>query len=284
MTKRLILLAALALALATPALPFWGAFFGGIGKAVGKAFGLGGGGLGAAGLMPVTIKEARPVVEAARDRLVELKNLGTVASNTLDHYAGVAGTLRDLGSLSRFQASATRWLRSASANRYGTSGGWTRVINGASQSAVSVYGRAAAPVPDWSDALRALPGHVRAKVRREHSTIELADAAAVRSMAVLGSIRRLAPERRRAHSALERAALDPSNGSQALPALLGKVSVGQVRQIHGTEQTNQLLDALLEAELAGLKRERDRLARAMDTAAQYSALAASQPRPRWRMP
>ena len=103
-------------------------------------------------------------------------------------------------------------------------------------------------------------------------------------MAVLGELRRLAPQRRRVHDLLERDALDPGNAAQALPALLGKVSVAQIRQVRGTEQTNQLLDALLEAELAGLKRERDRLARSMAAAAEYRALVAAQPPPNWRMP
>ena len=86
------------------------------------------------------------------------------------------------------------------------------------------------------------------------------------------------------NSELEAAALDPANAAQALPALLGKVAVGQVRQVSGTEQTNQLLDALLEAELAGLKRDRDRMARSMQAAADYRTQVASVPTPNWRMP
>ena len=69
-----------------------------------------------------------------------------------------------------------------------------------------------------------------------------------------------------------------------MPALLGKVTVAQVRQIQSTEQTNQLLDALLEAELAGSKHKRDRLARSMEAAADYRAMASALPDPRWRMP
>ena len=286
MTRKLAILFAFTLLLAAPAQPFWGGFFKAIGKAVGNAFGIGGGSFSAAGLMPVTIKEAAPVVEAAKNRLQELERINAVASNTLDHYAGIAGTLRDLGSLARFRAQATQWLQSSAADRFGTSGGWARVLNGATVhgGAVAAYGRASAPVPNWTAALATLPSALQDSVRREHATIELADAASVRSMSVLGEMRRLAPDRRRVHDELERTALDPSNDSQALPALLGKVSVGQVRQVRGTEQTNQLLDALLEAELAGLKRDRDRLARSMNTAAEYRAMAAVQPPPTWRMP
>lgn len=286
MIKKSAILLAFLLLLASPAPSFWSAFFAGIGKAFGKVIGLATGGFDAAGLMPVTIKSAQPVVDAANRRLAELQRINTFAKDTFDHYAGIAGTLRDLGSLQRFRAEATQWLRSTSADRYGTSGLWTRALNGDSTpgAAVTAYGQASAPVPDWSAALATLPGHLQASIRREHATLELADAASVRSMTILGEIRRLAPERRRAHAELERAALDPSNDSQALPALLGKVSVGQVRQIRGAEQTNQLLDALLEAELAGLKRDRDRLARSMEAAAEYRALAAAQPAPSWRMP
>lgn len=286
MTRKLATLFVFTLFVAAPAQPFWGAFFSAIGNAVGNAFGLGGGGLSVAGLMPVSVKEARPVVEAARDRLQELRRINAVATSTLDHYSGVAGTLRDLGSLARFRAEATRWLQSSSADRYGTSGGWTSVLNGSHTTggAVAAYGRASEPVPDWTSALPTLPSVLQDSVRREHATIELADAVSVRSMSVLGEMRRTAPDRRRAHDELERAALDPSNGSQALPALLGKVSVGQVRQIRGTEQTNQLLDALVEADLAALKRDRDRLARSMNAAAEYRAMAAVQPAPSWRMP
>ena len=42
--------------------------------------------------------------------------------------------------------------------------------------------------------------------------------------------------------------------------------------------------ATREAEVAGLKRERDRLAHSMQAAAEYRALAAAQPPPNWRMP
>ena len=286
MTRNLSIALLLALLLAGPAQPFWGAFFAGIGKAVGKALGVPSGSLDSAGLMPVTVREAKPVVDAARQRLQELQSLNSVAASTLDHYAGVAGTLRDLGSLARFRASATDWLLSSSADRHGTSGGWTRVLNGesAASAAVDAYGRAAAPVPDWNSAMGSLPVRVQDSVRQEHATVELADAASVRSMSVLGELRRLAPQRRSAHDALEQSALDPSNGAQALPALMGKVAVGQVRQVRGTEQTNQLLDALLEAEIAGLKRDRDRLARSMTAAAEYRAMAAAQPAAMWRMP
>ncbi len=286
MKRKFAILFAFTLLLAAPAQPFWGAFFKAIGNAVGNAFGIGTGGLSAAGLMPVTVKEAAPVVQAANNRLRELQRINDVAASTLDHYAGIAGTLRDLGSLARFRAQATQWLQSSAADRFGTSGGWARALNGSTVQggAVAAYGRASAPVPDWTAALSTLPSALQDTVRREHATIELADSVSVRSMAVLGEMRRLAPERRRAHDELERAALDPGNDSQALPALLGKVSVGQVRQVRGTEQTNQLLDALLEAELAGLKHDRDRLARSMSAAAEYRSMAAVQPPPSWRMP
>lgn len=286
MTKRFLIPVALVLLLAAPAKPFWGAFFSGIGKAVGSAFGLSGAGAGLSGLLPVTVREAKPVIAAAKQRLQELQDINSLASSTLDHYSGITGTLRELGSLSRFRARATDWLLTSTADRYGTSGDWTQVVNGKSSvsQAVAAYGRASAPVPDWTAAINSLPAQLQASVRQEHATVELADAASVRSMSVLGEIRRLAPERRRAHDSLERTALDPATNSQAVPALLGKVSVGQVRQIRGTEQTNQLLDALLEAELAGLKHDRDRLARSMNAAAEYSAMASAQPVPVWRMP
>ena len=286
MTRKFAIVSVLLVVLAAPATPFWGAFFSGIGKAVGKAIGIPQLGGGLSGLMPVTVKAAKPVVDAANLRLAELQNIRSMASGTLEHFSGMVGTLRDLGDLRAFQATATRWLRTSTANRYGTSGGWTDAINGDSPSGsvVSAYGRASAPVPDWSAAMPALDPQLQAAVRRDHASLEIADAAAVRSLAVLGEARRLAAERSTAHANLERAALDPSNGSQSMPALLGKLTVGQVRQLRSGEQTNQLLDALLEAELAASKRQRDQLARSMRAAAEYSELAAAQPAPQWRMP
>ena len=286
MTRKLAILCALLVVLAVPATPFWGGFFAGIGKAVGKAIGIPQLGGGLSGLMPVTIKAAKPVVDAANERLGELQNIHSMASGTLEHFSGVVGTLRDMGSLTAFQATATRWLRSATANRYGTSGGWADAINGDSLGGgvVDAFGRASVPVPDWSAAMPALDTRLQAGVRREHASLEIADAATVRSLAVLGEARRLAAERRTAHANLERAALDPSNASQSMPALLGKLTVGQVRQLRSAEQTNQLLDALLEAELATGKRQRDQLARSMQAAAEYSEVASAQPAPQWRMP
>lgn len=285
MTRKLAILCILLVVLAAPATPFWGAFFSGIGKAVGKAIGIPQLGGGLSGLMPVTIKAAQPVVDAANERLGELQNIRGMANGTLEHFSGVVGTLRDVQSLTDFRATATRWLRSATADRFGTSGGWADAINGDTLSGVvDAYGRASAPVPDWSGALSALDTDLQAGVRREHASLEIADAATVRSLAVLGEARRLAAERSTAHANLERAVLDPSNASQSMPALLGKLTVGQVRQLGSAEQTNQLLDALLEAELATSKRERDQLARSMEAAAEYSQLAATQPMPQWRMP
>lgn len=286
MTRKSITLLLALMLVATPATPFWAAFFAGIGKAVGKAIGFGSSTGGLSGLMPVSVKAAKPVVDAAKERLTQLQGIHTTARSTLDHYAGVAGTLRDLGRLDRFRAPAGDWFRSRSADRYGTSGLWIRVVNGDAgrRRAVSAYARASAPVPDWTGALRTLPSDLRSAVRREHASLELADAASLRSMTVLGEVRRHAARRSRAHLELERAVLDPGQASHSMPALLGKVSVGQVRQVQGTEQTNQLLDALLEAEVAGLKRERDRLARSMESAAAYRARAAAVPLPRWRMP
>lgn len=285
MTRKLAILCILLMVLAAPATPFWGAFFSGIGKAVGKAIGIPQLGGGLNGLMPVTIKAAQPVVDAANERLGELQNIRGMANGTLEHFSGVVGTLRDVQNLTDFRATATRWLRSATADRFGTSGGWADAINGDSLSdVVDAYGRASAPVPDWSGAMLSLDTELQAGVRREHASLEIADAATVRSLAVLGEARRLAAERSTAHANLERAVLDPSNGSQSMPALLGKLTVGQVRQLGSAEQTNQLLDALLEAELATSKRERDQLARSMEAAAEFSELAAAQPAPQWRMP
>lgn len=286
MTRKLAILCILLVVLAAPATPFWGAFFAGIGKAVGKAIGIPQIGGGLDGLMPVTVKAAKPVVDAANERLGELQNIRGMASGTLEHFSGAVGTLRDVQNLTDFRATATRWLRSGTANYFGTSGGWADAINGdtAPGDVVDAYGRASAPVPDWSGAMLSLDTELQAGVRREHGSLEIADAAAVRSLAVLGEARRLAAERRTAYDNLERAVLDPSNASQSMPALLGKLTVGQVRQLSSVEQTNQLLDALLEAELATSKRERDRLARSMDAAAGYSELVAAQPVPQWRMP
>ena len=283
MTRKLAILCIL---LAAPATPFWGAFFSGIGKAVGNAIGIPQLGGGLSGLMPVTIKAAQPVIDAANERLGELQNIRGMANGTLEHFSGVVGTLRDVQNLTDFRATATRWLRSTTADRFGTSGGWADAINGDTLSGgvVDAYGRASVPVPDWSGALSALDTDLQAGVRREHASLEIADAATVRSLAVLGEARRLAAERSTAHANLERAALDPSSASQSMPALLGKLTVGQVRQLGSAEQTNQLLDALLEAELATSKRERDQLARSMEAAAEYSQLAATQPMPQWRMP
>ena len=286
MTRKLALLCVLLAVLATPATPFWGGFFAGIGKAVGKAIGIPQLGGGLSGLMPVTIKAAKPVVDAAKQRLGELQNIRTMTNGTLEHFSGMVGTLRDVENLTNFRATATRWLRSATANHFGTSGGWAAAINGdsLSGSVVDAYGRASAPVPDWTAAMPGLEMQLQAGVRREHASLEIADAATLRSMAVLGEARRLAAERRTAHDNLERAALNSSNAFQSTPALLGKLTVGQVRQLRGTEQTNQLLDALLEAELATSKRERDQLARSMRAAAEYTELATAQPAPQWRMP
>ena len=285
MTRKLAILCILLVVLAAPATPFWGSFFAGIGKAVGKAIGIPQLGGGLSGLMPVTIKAAQPVVDAANERLGELQNIRGMANGTLEHFSGVVGTLRDVQNLTDFRATATRWLRSATADRFGTSGGWADAINGDTLSGVvDAYGRASVPVPDWSGALAALDTDLQAGVRREHASLEIADAATVRSLAVLGEARRLAAERSTAHANLERAVLNPSNASQSMPALLGKLTVGQVRQLGSAEQTNQLLDALLEAELATSKRERDQLARSMEAAAEYSQLAATQPVPQWRMP
>lgn len=286
MTRRLALVLGLALAAAAPAPSFWGAFFAGIGKAVGKAIGFGGGSLPAAGLMPVTVKGAEPLLNAAQDRLNQLQQVNAGVQDALAYYRGTVGTLGDLSGLDRFRAPASPWLRSATADRHGTSGPWIRVLNGASAAgrAADAYGRAAAPVPDWTGALGTLPNALRGGVRREHATLELADAAAVRAMAVLGEVRRAAPDARRAADALEQAALDPRADAHALPALLGKVSVGQTLAVRQVDRTNQLLDALVETDLAARKRDRDRLARSMQAAAAYRALAAAQPLPQWRMP
>ena len=144
MNRKLTIVCILTLLLAAPATPFWGAFFSSLGKAVGNAFGFSSGSLNASGLMPVTVKAAKPVVDAAKERLTELQNIHSMASETLEHYSGLAGTLRDLGSLQRFRAEATNWLRTTAANRFGTSGAWTRALNGEStpSAAVAAYSRA----------------------------------------------------------------------------------------------------------------------------------------------
>ena len=286
MKHKLIIVTLVCLLAATPAQPFWGAFFKGIGKAVSSAIGFPGSAIDAAGLMPVTIKSAQPIMDAAQQRLQQLQEVKTTVNNTLDYYKGAIGTLRELGRLDRYLAPASSWFSSSTADAFGTSGNWVQVLNGTAgtNDIPAAYSKAVVQVPDWSSALHTLPGNLHAGIQQEHATLELTDAASIRAMAVLGELRRQAPATGQTLNELERAASDTSDQAHALPALLGKLSVGQVSQLRSNAITNQLLDVLVESNLARMKQNRDSLARSMQTAAEFEMLAAAQPNPNWRMP
>lgn len=170
-----------------------------------------------------------------------------------DHFIWMA---KQLPGLARHRLSSAPWRFSKSTNIYGTSGGWTSAIN----TGVAVdagYRQATEPLKVFGAALGNIPANQIQRVRTDYATVELTDAANLHGIEVLGSQRGKARATEEGISNLEGATLSTADDMNTHIAVLNKINAAGMMAVRTSQDTNQLLVAVLEHQIAESKRRRD---------------------------
>ena len=115
------------------------------------------------------------------------------------------------------------------------------------------------------------------RVKTDYATVELTDAANLHGIEVLGLQRAKAKANERAIMELEAATLSTADEMNTHIAVLNKINAAGMMAVRASQDTNQLLVAVLEHQIAESKRRRDAEAAEMadHIAFQASARAAA---------
>jgi hypothetical protein len=168
-----------------------------------------------------------------------------------------------LPGLDTYMYIAAPWQLSASANTYGSTGAWTSAVDSGS-SPIDGYNQAVDPLGVYGPAFAEIPADQIERVKSNYASVELADAANIHSLAVLGSLRGKAAEAEQSIGSLESASLweDPDFNTEI--AVLNKINAADVMGLRTSQETNQLLVSLLEQTVTESKARRDAEAEAID--------------------
>ena len=119
------------------------------------------------------------------------------------------------------------------------------------------YRRATEPLRTFGAALSNIPANQIERVKTDYATVELADAANLHGIEVLGLQRAKAKANEREVLELEAATLSTDEEMNTQIAVLNKINAAGMMAIRASQDTNQLLVAVLEHQIAESKRRRD---------------------------
>lgn len=188
-----------------------------------------------------------------------------------EHFLWMA---KQLPGLPRHKLSFTPWRFSRSTNVYGTSGGWTQAIN-TGAGVIPGYRRATEPLRTFGTTLANIPANQVERVKTNYATVELTDAANLHGMEVLGLQRAKTRANEVAIRNLEGASLSTVDAMNTEIAVLNKINAASMMAIRASQDTNQLLVAVLEHQVAESKRVRDAEAAAIRDHIRYHSQARS---------
>ena len=163
---------------------------------------------------------------------------------------------QQLPGLPRHRLGWTPWLFSRSTNIYGTTGAWTSAVN-TGTGVEPGYRQATEPLRVLGSALASIPANQIERIKTDYATVELADAANLHGMEVIGLQRAKAPFAEEAIQGLENASLSTDDRMNTHIAVLNKINAAGMMAVHASQDTNQLLVTLAEHQIAESKRLRD---------------------------
>jgi hypothetical protein len=193
----------------------------------------------------------------------------------------------------RYRALVTPWINSGARNTYGTTSGWTTgITTGLGVSAG--YSSATQSLGAYGSAFANIPGDQLDRVKTDYATVELTDGANLAAMETVGRMRANAPAVESAIANLESDSLssDPTMNTEI--AVLNKINAANIVGLRNSQDANKVLVALAEERVIEAKRERDAEARAINQHIRFMADAkaamaaqaadASAEMRDWRMP
>ena len=157
---------------------------------------------------------------------------------------------------SRYRPIATPYLNLIAPDTYGANAGWVYTAN-TGWEAASGYQSSTNALKVYGPSLDQLAGDVQQRAKTAYATLELADGLNVHSLEMLGYLRRHSTDVELALRRLEDDSFssDPALNTQV--AVLNKINASTVSSVRMTKDTNQILIALLETQLAAAKRQRE---------------------------
>jgi hypothetical protein len=170
---------------------------------------------------------------------------------------------RQMADKERYRAVLTPWRGSEAANVYGTTGPWTRAINRGVE-VLQGYERAIEPLTEYGPVIAELPEEQLRRVMTRYGTVELADAANLHGIALLGTLRNNAEAVEQAIRFLESDSLSSRDEFNTQIAVLNKINAAGTIALRAGQDTNKLLVALLEQQITHSKRRRDAEAAAIN--------------------
>jgi len=170
---------------------------------------------------------------------------------------------RRLPDLARQRFVSAPWAYSSAADTYGSTGAWTDAANRAGP-ALDGYLAAVDRLGTYGAAFGQIPRDQLERVKTSYASVELADAANIHSIDVLGRQRVKAGDAERAIRSLESASLSESDDLNTEIAVLNKINAAGMMALRSGQETNQLLVSLLEQAVTESKARRDAQARAVN--------------------
>ena len=156
----------------------------------------------------------------------------------------------------RYRLIATPYLNLIAPDTYGANAGWVYTAN-TGWEATSGYQTSTNPLQTYGPSLNQLSADEAQRIKTAYGTLELVDGLNVHALEMLGYVRRHSTDvelslRRLEDDSFSR---DPSLNTQV--AVLNKINAATVSSVRMTKDTNQILIAVLETQLAEAKRRRE---------------------------
>lgn len=208
---------------------------------------------------------AIPVFDAsnfanALDRYIELQKqyaqLVATYKQLVLEYKHMLWMATRLPRIWEYRSVSTPWRYSSSSDTYGTTGGWTAAVN-SGIGVIQGYNRAVEALLTYGAALGRIPSDQLSRARTQYASVELADAANLHAMEVLGLQRGRARSTEDSIDRLEGVSLSGSDENNTEIAVLNKINIASIISLRASQQTNQLLVSLLEQQITDSKARRD---------------------------
>jgi hypothetical protein len=187
-------------------------------------------------------------------------------------YANMERAARNITTKNVWMPARSAWTYPTASNTYGTTAEWMRAANtGVGQQAA--YRSATIPLQNYAAIWATLTSAQQDQLGRAYGSVEISDAAAMNALRQVGVIR---SNSEATNAAIGRLAADASSNSPELNTevgVLNQVSAAGVIAARQQENTNQLLTALVDQQVAQSKLQRDAIATAIsaDVAARQNA-------------
>jgi hypothetical protein len=167
----------------------------------------------------------------------------------------------------RYRANWSQWTSlSAPPNTYGNTAALVNALNyGALTTAQQGYSSAYVQAESYpSGNYSSLDSRTQATVANQYATSELAQTTTTNTLATLGTIRTDEQQFATKLSNLDADTFSTDSSEQTQAALLGKINSATLLQIHSQQDTNQLLMASIQQQLAAQKQQIDAQNRALN--------------------